>query len=240
MQVLPAIDAGLQHPRPQQLDDPQRLVVADASQWPPRVDLGEKAAFRLPEVADAGDRALVEQRVANRARRVVVAQPPQEFVTVERRREDVGSELGEATVETPPRLGEQLEQRSVELNHGRMLAAQHEPRSPRRSLPALAIGMDAPGAGHPQVRMDAEIAFEAEEKVLAVCTHLFDDAASEALGPAIGREAGMRRLDHVRRDALDDGADPVRGVTDRVALRHQAAIPVLRRCHAVTSPTGPE
>ena len=67
-------------------DHGERLRVGDVAQPAPRVDLRAPAALGLPDVADAGDDPLVEQRVADRARRVVLAQPPQEALRRRTRR----------------------------------------------------------------------------------------------------------------------------------------------------------
>ena len=152
---------------------------------------GVEAALALPQVADARDRALVEQGVADRPRRVVGAQAREEAPLVELGREDVGAEPGDALVEAHARGGHELEHGPVEL-HDRVAArAQHEPRAPRRAAPALALAIDAPRAGHAQVRVDDALALEAQEQVLAVGVDGLDRAAGELLGPAVGaRSAG--------------------------------------------------
>ena len=67
---------------------------------PPGIDPGEEAAFDLPEVADAGDRALVEERFADGTRGVVCAQAVQEALLIEGFvRDDVGTELGQSGIE---------------------------------------------------------------------------------------------------------------------------------------------
>ena len=72
--VLHAVPRGLLHPRAGGAHDRERLVVADPPVGRHGSTCAREAALALPEVADAGDRALVEQRVADRARRVVRAQ----------------------------------------------------------------------------------------------------------------------------------------------------------------------
>ena len=124
-----------------------------------------EAALDLPQVADAGDRALVEHGVADRPRRVVLAQAAQEALGVELGREDVGAEPAEALVEARARLGHQLEHRPVELHDRAPSPPQHEPGGAGRAPRAVE---HAPRAGHPQVRVDREVALEAQEQVLAV------------------------------------------------------------------------
>ena len=59
--------------------------------------------------------------------RLVLAQPAQEPLRVELRREHVGPERGEVLIEARPRRGHQLEHRSVELHDLVLVRAQHEP-----------------------------------------------------------------------------------------------------------------
>ena len=106
--------------------------------------------------------------------------------------------------------------------------AQHEPRPARRAAPALAVAVDAPRAGHAQVRVDDALALEAQEQVLAVGVDGLDRAAGQLLRPAVGREARVGRRELVGDAALEHRADPVRGVMDGVALGHRCC-PRVRR-----------
>ena len=94
----------------------------------PWVDTGGEAALDLPEVADAGEDLLAQQRVADRPRGIVVAQPAQEAAVVELGREDVRAELCEALVEPRAALGHQLEHRAVELHDVAVAAARRRAR----------------------------------------------------------------------------------------------------------------
>ena len=208
-------------PRPRGAHDRERLVVGDLAGRAPRVDAGGEAALALPHVADAGDRALVEQRLADRARRVVLAQAAQEAPLVELGGEDVRAELGEAPVEARARVGQQLEHGAVELHDLAALGPQDEPRAAGRAAPALAVAVGAPRAGHAQVRVDREAAVEAHEEVLAVGVDARDRAAGELVGPALAAQARARVRD-LGHEALDERADAARGVVDRVALGHRA------------------
>src|SRR4051794_7258523 len=87
--VLDPVGGRDAHARPRLVDDRERLLVADLAHRPPGVDIGREAALDLPQVPDPGDRALVQERVADRARGVVLAQTPQEPRLVELGREDV-------------------------------------------------------------------------------------------------------------------------------------------------------
>ena len=70
------------------------------------------------------------------------------------------------------------------------------------AAPALAAPVDAPLPGHAQVRVQRQVALEADEQVLAVRVHRAHGAPVEPLGPAVHRVAGLRRLD--RHDRLAD------------------------------------
>ena len=136
----------------------------------PRVDRRLPAALGLPDVPDPGDVALVEQRVADRARRVVGAQPAQE--PRERRTRSASTSGPSAASRWSKRraaLGHQLEHRAVELDHLVTARAQHQPRPARRPPPAPA----RPGT-RPRPRSSRrcewmhQVALEVQEQVLAV------------------------------------------------------------------------
>ncbi len=209
-----------EHPRPCVLDDRDRLLVADVADAAPRVDLGAPAALGLPDVADAGDVALVEQRVAD----------PRVWSSARSlRRNRCGSqssasrsrpERAQARVEAGARLGHQLQQRPVELDHLLALGAQHEPGAAGRAAPARADRMDRPGAGHAQVGVERQVALEAQEEVLAVRVDAEHAPPCQPLGPAVGGVARVRRADLVRHLALQHRADPSRGAQNRVPFGH--------------------
>ena len=220
---LEAVARGLLHPRSREADHPQGLVVGDLARGAPRIDRGVEAALALPQVADARDRALVEQRVADRPRRVVGAQAREEALLVEVGGEDVGAEPGDALVEAHARGRHELEHGPVELHDRVAGGAQHEPRPARRAAPALAIAVDPPRAGHAQMRVDDAVALEAQEQMLAVGVDGLHRAPGQLLRPALGPEARVGRGELVRDPAGEDRADPVRGVMDGVALGHRCA-----------------
>ena len=159
------------------------------------------------------------------ARRVVLAQAAQEALLVEVLGEDVGAERRDALVEARARLGHQLEHRPVELDDLVAARAQDQPRAPRRAPPALAGAIDAPDAGHAQVRVQGQVVLEAQEQVLAVRVDGAHRAPGEALGPMVARVPGLRR-DDLGNLADQHRAHPVGGVVDGVALGHAQALSV--------------
>ena len=189
---------------------------------PPRVDLRVEAALALPEVPDAGDRALVEQRVADRRawgrRRAAGAATTSSSKLLA---DDVRAQPRDAPVEAGARLGHQLEHRSVELHHlalGRCGARARRGAACARQRSSAAVRR--PTRRHAQVRVQRR-----------------GRPRSAGTGACRGRR---RRRPRGRRAARASGRgeagcgvssssgtwptstrpDPVGGVVDRVALGH--------------------
>ena len=68
--------------------------------------------------------------------------------------------------------------------------------------------------------MDREVAFEAQEQVLAVGVDGADGSPGQPLRPAVQAVARVRRLDRADLVADERMADALRGMVDRVALGH--------------------
>ena len=138
--------------------------------------------------------------------------------------EHVRAERGEPLVEARAALRHQLQHRPVELDDVVAARAEHEPGAARRAAPARAVAVDRPRARHAQVRVQHEIAFEAQEQVLAVRVDLRHRAAAQPLGPAVARVARLRREDLVRHGAFQHRPDALRRSQDRVALGHDSRV----------------
>src|SRR4051794_23957312 len=80
--------------------------------------------------------------------------------------------------------------------------------------------MHLPLASHPQVRVEHEFAFEADEEVLAMGVHAGDRASGKPLRPAVAAMPGMRRRELVGSLPGEHGADAICRVVDGVAFRH--------------------
>ena len=120
--------------------------------------------FRFPEVADAGDEALVEQRVSHLSLRIFRVEPLQHGVVVGRLGEDVGTEASrDSFVE--------LEHGAVEHRADVLVAAQNEPRPAEDRRVAA---QHEPASLHAQVAAQDEPALEAEEEVLADRLDVFE------------------------------------------------------------------
>ena len=136
--------------------------------------------------------------------------------------EHVGSERGQPAVEAGARVGHQLEHRPVELDHLVLGGADHQPGPPRRAAPALAAPVDAPPPGHAQVRVQRQVALEADEEVLAARVdraHAAARRAAPASDPARGGAAASRSIrSRVPRARRRPAARPR---VDGVALGHR-------------------
>src|SRR4029453_14787861 len=94
----------------------------------------------------------------------------------------------------------------------------------RRLAPAPAALVHAPPAVHAQVRVERELALEADEEMLALRVPRAHGPSREPLGPAVAREARVRRL--YGGDPLPDqrASDSPRGAVDGVALGHGSRV----------------
>jgi MerR family transcriptional regulator, light-induced transcriptional regulator len=126
---------------------------------------------------------LVEQRVADRARRLApeIRDHP---VEVRRLREDVGPEAANSAVV-------ELEDGPIPEQSLALRAAQHEPRAADELRSART---DAPAPVHPQMAAEDEISFEAKQKILARGVDGEEAATVQPLRDPFHRSARMRRL----------------------------------------------
>ena len=159
------------------------------------------------------------------ARRVVLAQPAQEALLVELaargcpgRAARAGGRSACATRSAARAPG----RRTGRPRRASVRSTSHARRG--GAAPALAVAVGAPGAGHAQVRVDREVALEAQEEVLAVGVDGRDRAAGELLGPALAAQARAAAC------AISSGTRPSRTgrmrsrrVVDRVALGHRCS-----------------
>ena len=196
-------------------------MVAQARQRAPGVDARQEAALGLPDVADPRQIALVEQGVRGPASGLVLAQAAQEALIIELGAEHVRAEPRDAAVEARARVGHQLQLGAVELDDLVVAGAQHEPGPVRRPAPALAAPVDAPAPAQAQVRVERQVAVEADEQVLALRIHGPDAAAAEPLGPAVTAVTRLGSLDLLDLASHERLADAPSGGVDRVALGHQ-------------------
>ena len=184
-------------------------------QPPPRVDPGEEAALGLPDVPDAGDVALVEQRVADAARLVVLAQAAEEAALVEllaRARRGRASRAAGRSACGRRSSAPAPVRRTATTSWSR--GADHEPGPVRRAAPALPAPIDAPLAGHAQVRVQRQAALEADEQVLAVGVDRRAPRArraARASDPARGGDAASRSTRSACRPARRPRAAPPSG-----------------------------
>ena len=119
------------------------------------VDAAFEQHLRLEHVADAGQCALIEQRVGDRhvAARLQAAHG---FGGVEVRREQVGAEAGDRVARADVARGLELRVRHVEADRDEVRRPDEHAHLPRRPLPALARPVDVPAPVHAHVRAQRE------------------------------------------------------------------------------------
>ena len=149
-----------------------------------------------------------------------------------------GPERGEPPVEAGARVGHQLQHRPVELHDLVLGGADHQPGPARGAAPALAAAVDAPLPAHAQVGVQRQVAFEADEQVLAVGV---DRRAPPRPASRSGQRSSAWRGWGVSIDTIslpdERRPDPLRGVVDCVALGHRRPN---RRQVATLAPGGAE
>ena len=137
-------------------------------------------------------RALVEQRVADRrasGRRRAGGEEPLARRTRRRARRGRARRAAGRTASGPRSAARAPGRRTDDLSARRRGA-----RATRRaaSAPALPARVHAPGARHPQVRVEHEPALEADEQCLPCVSTLVDRPPGEPLRPAVEREPRVR------------------------------------------------
>jgi FAD/FMN-containing dehydrogenase len=195
----------------------ERLVVGDVLRGAPRTDPRVKTRLGTPNVAEASNDSLVEQRIPKWAGRIVLSQPTQKVAFIKCVGEDVGAKERDTRIDAATQARQEVQDRPVELHHFVAACLQHQPRTTRRAPPRLTDRPRMPRTRHPQVRMDRQVAFKPNEQVFAVRVDRVHRAPRKPLVPAAHR--AMPRLE-LRHDPNDDGAEPMRGVRDGVSLRH--------------------
>ena len=181
--------------------------------------------LRPPDVADARDEPLVEERIADLATAVSAAQIDEHLVEVRRLGEDVRPQ-------PPKRPRMQLEYPPAVEDRLALCSAQHEPRATARRLAARA---DAPAAGHAQVVSEQIAALEAQNEVLA---HRFDPDEAAAVQATRVDSCLALRVRSLHLDALaDEVLEMPRRAVERVTLWHVA--PILAAA-SLTVPSMPD
>jgi hypothetical protein len=193
------------------LDGGAQVVIGELAEPRPRREPRRPESLGLPEIPDAGDEPLVEQRIAELAALVGAPQVRDDRVEVGRDVEDVGSE-------PPDDVAGELEHGTVPEHALVLLAAQHQPGT---AEPFRAALLEPPASGHAQVAAENEPAFEPQEEVLADGFDRFEAAAVEALRDSLRRCTRVRSLDL---DALaDERLQTSRCEPQRITFGHRAA-----------------
>ena len=195
-----------------------QLLVGDLRDAAPGRNAGLPQRLGLPQVADPGDRALVEKRFPDRAG-AVAAQIRHHRLEGGRVGEDVGAEATQGAVV-------ELEHRPVPEDGLALRTTQDQPR-PADKLRAFRSYDPAPG--HPQVAAQDEVALEPQEEVLAGGLDREQAAPVQLLRHTLDRRARMRSLDL---DPLaHEHLQPQRRAGQRIAFGHARQRTPGRCCH---------
>ena len=196
--------------------DERRQV--DLAHRRPRRAPAQEAQLVGPEVADAGQVALVEQRRGERAARVG-RQPPHRLGGVPAGAEQVGPEVADDVVLAVG--AQQLDDRHVQRVGGGPVGGQHDAHALVEVAGQPLAGADhGPAAGHPQVRVQGDAAGEPGEQVLAArhgAEHL-------AAGQVRGGEAGDAQVAAHDGPAGQARLEPAGHPPDAVPLRHRSRL----------------
>src|SRR5207249_2671539 len=114
-----------------------------------RIDTLEEEHLAAPDIADAGERPLVEERLADRRGRPCrVAEASDRLILVERRREEVGPESGKRRMDRLCVRVEQLDHRRVEADGDRAFDLERDDRPCDWPSPPLARPIAMPRPVH--------------------------------------------------------------------------------------------
>ena len=206
----PPLAAGLDrlaHQLVGRLEHRVKLLFGDLARRAPRRNPRLPERLRLPEVADAGDEPLIEQRVPDLAP-LIAPQAGDHRLEFGRLGEDVGPQLPDTAV--------------VELEHGavpedRLLfgSSKHQPRATEEFG---APWPDRPASVHAEVVAEDGAVLEAQEQVLAGRLDGDQPLAVEPGCKLLHRRAGMGCLDlePLAHERLKTPSDSCQGV----AFRH--------------------
>ena len=194
--VLATVGRRRLHSRAGLADDRERLVVA-----PPRATgrQGSMPAAKQPSLFHRFPMPAIVRWSSSAspipARRILVAQPAQELPPRRARAPGCPARARPAAGRTRVRdsvISSSTGPRSwIDVLP---LTAHNQPGGGRRR----AFGPHPPGARHAQMRVDHQVALEAQEEALAVDVHRAHRAPAETLGPAVAAEARVRGGDLVR------------------------------------------
>ena len=176
------------------------------------------SASLFQHVADAGEQALVEQRVADLAAGILRAQRPQHPLEVEVVVDEVLAEAAQDRVQRE--LGGVRSSSTGPSKRTPTCSAVRSTSQARRgrAAPALAGSVDVPAPAHAQVRVQRQAVAEGQQQVLAAGLDPRELRAGQPLRDAVVPVTRMRRLD--LQGLACERLEPSRGQFDRVTFRH--------------------
>ena len=203
---------------------PLKLVVAEVADECPWVHPLDEGGLALHDVADAGDRSLVEQRVPELLA-VPLAKPEDGLVDVELDAEQVRPELAQRSISGHARIGQQLERWGIEGDGDGIRGFEDRVRLRLGKPPRLTGSVAVPRATHPQMAAQREAVVEIDQQVFPASSDRGDRGADDLRevghAPQARAGAGAGCI-----DSLTDqhGAQHRRGAEDRVTLWHAAIL----------------
>ena len=121
-----------------------------------RIHPAEKAHLGLVDVPDAGDHALIEERLGDPPR-LLASKPLDGRVDVERRREQVGPELPERRVPRHVACTDELRDGHVERDGRVGVGLEHDSHLRARAAPAFAGAVHVPRSVHAHMGAEHQI-----------------------------------------------------------------------------------
>ena len=175
----PRVDVGT-HQAPGGRDQALQRRIVERSDGHERGDALDPEDLVLVDVADPGQRPLVQQR--HRDLEVGALRCPESLVRlggVEIGRDQIGTQPRERRVEALAARLEELHDRRIEADGDRAVDLQHQPGPTWRPAPPLPRPIAMPRAVHPQVGAELQTTVEADQQVLALGLHGIDAPADD-------------------------------------------------------------
>jgi hypothetical protein len=188
---------------------------------PKWMDAFHEADLVLVDVADAGQRPLVEQRLAD-AERAALPHPVNRRPSVEVVGEQIRPQRRHRRVPRQGASAPKLGHRNVEGHRLEVGGLQHHPHRRPRAPPALAGTVDVPAPLHPQVAAEDEIAGQLDQEVLSHAAHRLHRAAGDGGIVVHPRQLGEHGLEADQLLAAQRPVEGPRGAEEGVPLRHGA------------------
>jgi hypothetical protein len=211
-----------EHARTRRRDERAEPAVVDRRQRGKRVEPAGEERLAFVDVADAGERSLIEERVADWGV-AECSQAAASVVDVEALGEDVRTERRECLVVAGMANG--ADHRGAKDDGDRLGNAYDERGEPGRTLPSLARAIKVNAPMHPEVNAQRRPSVEVDEEVLSPG---FDRRDARSPSGHV-RPERARRADLFDRASCEDAVEGAGDTKERIALRHRRTPSTNRR-----------